>query len=211
LPSPFLTLLALALPATAVPALAAERVVSADVRRVKGPLNTMFKTCVGAGRANEGLRADWQRQLAYVRKESGFTYLRMHGLLGDDMGSIAKTSRGVPSTGQIREQPELLQTRSPRRAEGETKVRVSGVSPGRYTQTLYQVGYRVNDAYAVYKDLGSPAHLTRAQVQRINAASDGKPIERTSITIRSGGSFDREVALRENDVFPLVLAKRGRP
>ena len=30
----------------------AERIISADLHRVKGPLNTMFKVCVGAGRAN---------------------------------------------------------------------------------------------------------------------------------------------------------------
>ena len=41
-----------------------ERVINADFTAMQGPLNTMFKRCVGAGRANEGLRADWQRQLA---------------------------------------------------------------------------------------------------------------------------------------------------
>jgi len=50
-----------------------------DFNMAKGPLNTMFKECVGAGRANEGLRADWQQQLAYVKKECGFKYIRMHG------------------------------------------------------------------------------------------------------------------------------------
>ena len=98
----------------------------------------------------------------------------------------------------------------PAAPKGKAKVRLTGVAPGGYTQTLYQVGYRANDAYAAYLDLGSPAQLTRAQVQRINAASDGKPIEQTSITIRSDGTFEREVALRDNDVFLLVLAKRGR-
>jgi len=34
------------------------RVVSADLQQTNGALNTMFKRCVGAGRANEGLRAD---------------------------------------------------------------------------------------------------------------------------------------------------------
>jgi len=34
--------------------------VSADLRQPTGPANTMFKFCVGAGRANEGLRADWR-------------------------------------------------------------------------------------------------------------------------------------------------------
>ena len=38
------------------------RLVSADLRQTNGPLDSMFKRCVGAGRANEGLRADWQRQ-----------------------------------------------------------------------------------------------------------------------------------------------------
>src|SRR5450755_521234 len=63
-----------------------ERPVSADLRKIEGPLNTMFKQCVGAGRANEGLRADWQRQLACVHRECGFKYIRMHGLFCDDMG-----------------------------------------------------------------------------------------------------------------------------
>ena len=63
-----------------------ERLISLDFNQVKGPMNTMFKECVGAGRANEGLRADWQQQLALVKKECDFKYIRMHGLLTDDMG-----------------------------------------------------------------------------------------------------------------------------
>ncbi|GAB3418606.1 cellulase family glycosylhydrolase [Niabella aquatica] len=45
----------------------------------------VFAECIGAGRANEGLRADWQQQLALVQKEIGFKYIRFHGLLHDDM------------------------------------------------------------------------------------------------------------------------------
>ncbi len=62
------------------------RTINADFKDEAGPLNRMFQLCVGAGRANEGLRADWQRQLAWVRRECGFKYLRFHGLLCDDMG-----------------------------------------------------------------------------------------------------------------------------
>lgn len=71
------------------------RVVSADLKETSGPLNTMFKRCVGAGRANEGLRADWQRQLAIVRRECGFEYIRMHGLFCDDMG-VYREVNGKP-------------------------------------------------------------------------------------------------------------------
>jgi xylan 1,4-beta-xylosidase len=73
-----------------------ERVINIDYSKVKGPLNTMFRECVGAGRANEGLRADWQQQLAYVKKECGFRYIRMHGLLTDDMGVYKEDKNGKP-------------------------------------------------------------------------------------------------------------------
>ncbi len=73
-----------------------ERVISVDFIKEKGALNTMFKECVGAGRANEGLRADWQQQLAYVKKECGFKYIRMHGLLTDDMGVYKEDRNGKP-------------------------------------------------------------------------------------------------------------------
>ena len=72
------------------------RFINVDYRIEKGPMNTMFKECVGAGRANEGLRADWQQQLAYVKKECGFKYIRMHGLLTDDMGVYKEDRNGKP-------------------------------------------------------------------------------------------------------------------
>jgi xylan 1,4-beta-xylosidase len=73
-----------------------ERVIDINFNHIKGPLNTFFKNCVGAGRANEGLRADWQQQLAYVKKECGFQYIRFHGLLTDDMGVYSEDRKGNP-------------------------------------------------------------------------------------------------------------------
>lgn len=75
-----------------------DRIISLDFNQVKGPLNTFFKECVGAGRANEGLRADWQQQLAYVKKECGFKYIRMHGLLTDDMGVYREDRNEIRNT-----------------------------------------------------------------------------------------------------------------
>ncbi len=65
---------------------APERVIAADFANVRGPTNRMYNFCVGAGRANEGLRADWQRQLRKARKDCGFRYIRFHDLFNDDMG-----------------------------------------------------------------------------------------------------------------------------
>ena len=74
------------------------RVVAADLQQTNGPFNTVFKRCVGAGRANEGLRADWQRQLTIVRRECGFnpltrpTRLNPPHLLAKVINSWRKTS-----------------------------------------------------------------------------------------------------------------------
>lgn len=53
-----------------------------------------WKTCVGAGRANEGLRAAFQRQLRQVQEQIGFRYLRFHGLLHDDMFVVRENVSG---------------------------------------------------------------------------------------------------------------------
>jgi len=70
------------------------RVIAVDVSRVKGKLNRSYNFCVGAGRANEGLRADWQRQLRMLKRDCGFRYIRFHGLLTDDMGVYREDKAG---------------------------------------------------------------------------------------------------------------------
>jgi xylan 1,4-beta-xylosidase len=72
------------------------RVITADFHQEKSAFNTMYKECIGAGRANEGLRADWQQQLAITKKECDFKYIRMHGLLTDDMGVYKVDAKGNP-------------------------------------------------------------------------------------------------------------------
>ena len=54
--------------------------------RAKGQQYEQFwSKCVGAGRANEGLRAGWLEQLKLVKNDCGFQYVRFHGLFHDDM------------------------------------------------------------------------------------------------------------------------------
>jgi len=73
-----------------------ERTIAINTSQVKGQLAKSINLCVGAGRANEGLRADWQKQLKIAHDECGFTYLRFHGLLTDDMGVYFEDKNGNP-------------------------------------------------------------------------------------------------------------------
>jgi xylan 1,4-beta-xylosidase len=51
---------------------------------------------VGAGRANEGLRATWQDQLSTVATDDGFQYVRFHGIFQDDMFVYREDDKGNP-------------------------------------------------------------------------------------------------------------------
>ncbi|MDQ1306992.1 MAG: xylan 1,4-beta-xylosidase [Actinomycetota bacterium] len=51
-----------------------------------GPLPQAWRECVGTGRLNLALRADYRESLAQVQRDIGFSYIRGHGLLHDDMG-----------------------------------------------------------------------------------------------------------------------------
>jgi xylan 1,4-beta-xylosidase len=73
-----------------------KRTISASYNQVKGANNKFYNEVVGAGRAAEGLRADWMRDLAIVHRECGFKYVRFHGLLHDEMGVYSEDKLGNP-------------------------------------------------------------------------------------------------------------------
>jgi xylan 1,4-beta-xylosidase len=74
----------------------AAQTLTVDAAQTIGPHSATPLNTVGAGRANEGLRADWQAQLSTVQNEIGFHYLRFHGIFHDDMGVYSEDSHGQP-------------------------------------------------------------------------------------------------------------------
>lgn len=59
--------------------------IKTSIKATTKPIKHFWSTCVGAGRANEGLRAGWLEHLKLAVEECGFQYLRFHGLFYDDM------------------------------------------------------------------------------------------------------------------------------
>ena len=68
----------------------------ADAKRTSTPLVHFWSKVVGAGRANEGLRATWQEELATAGKYDGFQYIRFHGIFHDDMWVYREDNSGKP-------------------------------------------------------------------------------------------------------------------
>lgn len=59
--------------------------ISVDARSSGVAVAPMWKKCVGAGRAAEALRADFQRHLEVAQREIGFEHVRCHGVFNDEM------------------------------------------------------------------------------------------------------------------------------
>lgn len=55
-----------------------------------GEFNDRWKYCIGTGRLGLALRKDYQDHLRKVQEDIGFSYIRGHGLLHDDIGIYNK-------------------------------------------------------------------------------------------------------------------------
>ncbi len=70
----------------------AQETVRVDVTSEGKKFDHFWSNCVGAGRANEGLRAGWLEQLELVQQTCGFKTVRFHGLFHDDMFPVFKNN-----------------------------------------------------------------------------------------------------------------------
>ena len=93
------------------------------------------------------------------------------------------------------------------KSKGKVKVAVSNVPEGNYVLELYKVGYRTNDTYTTYLDMGKPNQLTKQQVEQIKKINDGSPVSKEIVKVKAGVTFTKEMDLRENDVYLLNLIK----
>ena len=95
----------------------------------------------------------------------------------------------------------------PAKALANVKVNISHISAGNYQMQVYKVGYRSNDAYATYLDMGSPSQLTKQQVAQIKQANNGKPILSLPIKITANGLFQKQLPMRQNDAYFITLKR----
>jgi xylan 1,4-beta-xylosidase len=91
--------------------------------------------------------------------------------------------------------------------KGKLKINIAGVPEGNYMLEVYKVGYRNNDAYTSYVDLGRPQQLSKQQVEQIKKQNNGAPLFAEVVKIKTGSAFSKELDIRENDVFFLSLIK----
>ena len=95
----------------------------------------------------------------------------------------------------------------PSKSKGKLKFNVANIPAGNYALEVYRVGYRSNDAYTTYLDMGKPQQLTKQQVEQIRKQNDGAPMLKEIISVKNEVPFIKELDIRENDVFFLNLVR----
>jgi xylan 1,4-beta-xylosidase len=175
---------------------------SADFNDIKGPRSEVWRECVGAGRANEGLRADWQRQLKLVQDEIGFRQIRFHGLLHDDMGVYSEAKDGKVSN------QEVFRKIQPATAAAKVQIKLTHLPKGNYHAQFFCVGFEKNDAYTAYLKLGAPRQLTRDQVSRLKASASGAPEMENDVEVDESGNRETSLAIRANDMWLVKMSRK---
>jgi len=78
---------------------------------------------------------------------------------------------------------------------------------GKYRLEVFGVGYRRNDVYADFMDLGSPASLTRQQVKTLAEKNSGAALSSETVEVKAGEDFRSTLEMRENDAYLVTLKK----
>jgi xylan 1,4-beta-xylosidase len=84
---------------------------------------------------------------------------------------------------------------------------LKGLKPGAYTVQVFRTGFKANDAYTAYLEMGAPKTLSQQQTTALQALTTDKP-ETRALTIGKSGAASLPVTMRANDVVLVKVAPR---
>ncbi|MCE3261074.1 MAG: beta-xylosidase [Pseudoduganella sp.] len=159
-----------------------------------------------------------------IRKGAYFTYKYLHALSGKEIpvqdgqvmaASDGKALRAVAWDFQQPQQP--VSNRSfysrvlPSTPSAPLAFEVRHAQPGKYRLQVRRTGFRANDAYTAYIEMGMPDKLTPAQLKQLEELTRDVPESERVVSIGKSGSFALTVPMRSNDVVLVTLELVGKP
>ena len=93
----------------------------------------------------------------------------------------------------------------PNAASAPVKLQVTGLRPGKYRLTVNRTGYKVNDAYSAYIEMGSPKELSKAQLAKLQDLTRDVPETNRVVSVPRSGSVAVDLPMRSNDVALVKL------
>jgi len=157
-----------------------------------------------------------------IRKPAWFAYKYLHALHGNEIPAAdtqvwasADESSVVAIVWDF-EQPDQKVSNHPfyshivpATTAAKTEVTFAHLKPGAYHMQVRRTGYRVNDAYSAYIDMGAPKDLTPAQLDQLNGLTRDLPETDRVIHVGKGGSYRVTLPMHSNDVVLVTLEPQG--
>lgn len=101
----------------------------------------------------------------------------------------------------------------PAQPAGVAKIKIDGLPPGNYTVSVTRVGYRHNDVYTAYLQMGKPrradarALIPADDLAKLRAECLGLPSLVRSVSVMAGQPAVLELELSENDVCFVSISR----
>ncbi|MCS0633629.1 beta-xylosidase [Telluria mixta] len=155
-----------------------------------------------------------------IRKAAWFAYKYMNELgeqqvqTSDKQSWVTKDANGVqvlawdfqtPDMGKKTNRP-FFGAVQPTKNATPLKLSLKGMKPGTYNVQVYRTGFKANDAYTAYIEMGKPKTLTGDQLAKLQAQTVDKPETRT-VKVAANGTANVQVPMRANDVVLVKIAK----
>lgn len=155
-----------------------------------------------------------------IRKPTYFAYKYLHALQGNtittqDMQSMVATNgKSVEAVVWDFEQPQQNVSNRPfytkvvlAHAAVPVQLKVEHLVPQReYRLRVYRTGFRSNDAYTAYLEMGSPKELTATQLTQLQKLTRDEPEKNETVRTSTGGGVELTLPMKSNDVVLVELA-----
>ncbi|MBO9707899.1 MAG: beta-xylosidase [Caulobacter sp.] len=155
-----------------------------------------------------------------VRKPAWFAYKYLNALRGREIPSADGQVLAAVDGGKVAvvawdfQQPvQPVSNRSyfskvlPTKTAPPAAFSVSGLKPGLYRLEARRTGFRANDAYTAYLEMGAPKTLSEGQVAQLNALTTDKPEIARQVRVGADGVARLDLPMRANDIVLVTLER----
>lgn len=155
-----------------------------------------------------------------IRKPAYFAYKYLHAVRGneipvEDSQTFAAADRGgiAAVIWDFQQPPQNVSNRPfysrivSSAAAPAVELKFSHLNAGSYRLEVHRTGFRANDAYSAYIDMGMPRELTAAQLEELRKLTRDMPESGRVVRIGKSGSCEFSLPMRSNDVVLITLER----
>jgi xylan 1,4-beta-xylosidase len=148
-----------------------------------------------------------------IRKSAYFAYTYLHALQGDELAAHDQRVFAAVEGDRISaviwdfHQPQQnvsnrpFYSRSvPATPAPSIEVSVSHLKPDSYRLEIHRTGFRANDAYSEYIEMGAPKDLTPTQLEHLRMLTRDLPEIDRVVQVGNSGAYGISLPMRSNDV-----------